>query len=192
MRKITLRDTRRVPVGVVVLAVAAVVVLVVLVLLYTLVSGYIGGTGSAPMALSFTSTGFFRNAHVTDINFTVIASQGLTAGQVGFEIVPASGGTPIPVGVVSSDTKAGCTEGNPFGGCGAGNGTPGSWYLVITDSSANVRAIFDVSRWIVGADLQLNAPYTLTILSATSYIGSGDALQAYGLGSSSVSGSVSL
>jgi hypothetical protein len=193
MRQITHRDVGRVSAGVVVgLLIVAIIVLILAVALYTLTSGYIGAGAAAPWTLSFASTGFFRNANVTDINFTVIATTGLTAGQVGFKIIPAGASNPIPVGIASSNTKAGCTEGNPFGGCGAGNGTPGSWYLVITDSSANVRAVFDRFGWIAGDNLQLSASYTLTVVSATSYIGSGDVLQAYGLAGNVGSGSVSL
>jgi len=177
---------------VVVLIIIVLVIVAIAVMLNVLVSGYLGSTGAKPSTLSFAYTGFFRNANVTDINFTVVTSEYLTAGQVGFKLIPASGGLAIPAGTVSSNTKAGCTDGNPFEGCGAGNGTAGSWYIVITDSSANVRAVFDTQGWIVGYNLQLSASYTLTILSATSYIGTGDDLQVYGLGGSTVSGSVDL
>jgi hypothetical protein len=196
MRQDSYGDARRVPVGVSAIVLVIIVVIVLLVLaaiLYTMTSGYLGSTGARPTSLGFATTGFFRNANVTDINFTITSTSGLiTAGQVGFKLIPATGGLAIPVGIVSSNTRAGCTVGNPFGGCGAGNGTPGSWYLVITDSSANVRAVYDASGWIEGAALQLSASYTLTLVSATSYIGTDDALQVYGLGGSTVSGEVTL
>jgi hypothetical protein len=193
MRHFTRNDVRGSAGGVAAaVLLVVIIVLVVAFMLYTMSTGYLGSTGAKPNTLSFASTGFFRNADVTDINFTMFSEGGLTAGQVGFKIVPATGGEPVPVGVVSSNTKAGCTVGNPFEGCGAGNGTAGSWYIVITDSSANVRAVFDTLGWIAGSNLQLSTSYTLTIVSAASYIDSGDYLQVYGLGGSTVSGDVSL
>ncbi len=164
---------------------------IVLVMLYTLESGYLKGTGSAPQSLAFASTGFFRNSQVTDINFSMSASQGLVTNDIVFKIVTPSG-TPVPVGNVSSVTSVGCTEGHPFNGCGPGNVPYGSWYIAITDSATNVRALFDAAGWVFGSDLPLGPGYTLTIVSATSYIGSGDELEVIGAGGVSVSGGVSL
>lgn len=188
------KATRRAVEGIWVVVVAAVLILLLLLFLlalYVLTSGYISGGAPAPSTLGFTDTGFFRNAHVTDINFTVSASSGLKTGQVGFKLL-LSDGAGVPLGIVGSNTKAGCTEGNPFGGCGPGNGTYGSWYLVMTDSSAIVMAVYDASGWIFGNTTTFDDSYTLTVVSAVSYIGSGDDLEAFGLGSGSVSGSTTL
>jgi hypothetical protein len=187
MRSITHIDVGKNSAGVVVVVVVVFVFLFLVAMLYTLTSGYMTGSSSAPKSFSFTSTGFFRNVNVTDMNFSVSSSAGLTTASVGLKILTTSGSA-VPVGIASSNTRVGCTQGNPFGGCGVGNGTRGSWYAVITDSSANVEAVYDVNGWIVGGDIGVSYTYTLTIVSATSYIGSGDTLSAYGLGSSSVSG----
>ena len=160
--------------------------------LYILISG-LGSTGSKPYSIGFGQGSPSQAGATYYDNFTMSSTSGLTTGILGFKITTASGasvpgagaaaGTDCVVGdsVISSTTNSGCLA--PTSG----------WYLVISSDTGTIQAIYTptaTSPWT--GSTTISSSQTLSLVTGSQLAGSGDSLAAFGTGSSSVSGSVTL
>ena len=188
------------PIIATILLVAITVVLAAV--LYILVSGYIGGTGSKP--LSFSPSGSTPSTAGTGSTtsyydtLSVSASSGLTTAEFGLKIVGISGSAIVPGAPPSASS---CAAGSTFteaplgtagaSDCPAVTGTGGTgWYAVLVDSSGKIVATYSGSSWSSTATVSNSD--TLVLVCSVQLAGSGDTLSAFGVGGSSVSGSVTL
>ena len=187
------------PIIATILLVAITVVLAAV--LYILVSGYIGGTGSKP--LSFSPSGSTPSTAGTGSStsyydtLSVSASSGLTTAEFGLKITGVTGSV---ITAYSGTLPTGCTAGSSFieagqnstslGDCPAA-GVTHAWYAVLVDSSGNIVATYSSGAW--SATVTVSNSDTLVLVNNGGQLaGSGDTLSAFGVGGSSVSGSVTL
>ena len=186
------------PIIATILLVAITVVLAAV--LYILVSGYIGGTGSKP--LSFSPSGSTPSTAGTSTStsyydtLSVSASSGLTTAEFGLKITGVTGSV---IAAYSGTLPTSCTAGSIFseatqnsttGNCPAA-GVTHAWYAVLVDSSGNIVATYSSGAW--SATVTVSNSDTLVLVNNGGQLaGSGDTLSAFGVGGSSVSGSVTL
>ena len=154
------------------------ITVVIAAVLYVLVSGYIGGAGSAPKSIelanpsgasgtttvptgcTFTGSGSPAKDYA-DAFSSVTANGGLTTAQFGFKIV-ATAGTPVVLDCV-----------------------------VLYDASNTPKAVYTPSSTSWSTTVTVQNSYSATFYFATDPTGTGDTIQAFGLGSNSVSGGYS-
>ena len=186
------------PIIATILLVAITVVLAAV--LYILVSGYIGGTGSKPLTFSpsgstpSTATGSTGTSYYDTL--AVSASTGLTTADFGLKVSGVTGG--VITGAASVPTT--CTDGSTFtevadnvtsaaGDCAAVS-SHNAWYAVLVSSSGSVVATYSGGSW--SSTQTISNSDTLVLVNGIQLAGSGDTLSAFGVGGSSVSGSVTL
>ena len=182
------------PIIATILLVAITVVLAAV--LYILVSGYIGGTGSKPLSFSPSgSTPSTAGSGSTTSYYdtlAVSASSGLTTAEFGLKIVGVTGSV-NPDYTGTMPTTCAATDTFNESAVGASTGCPAEtsgWYAVLVGSSGTIVATYSGSSW--SATATVSNSDTLVIVSNAQLAGSGDTLSAFGVGGSSVSGSVSL
>jgi hypothetical protein len=111
----------------------------------------------------------------------------VSTNDVGFKIVSAAN-SPIAPG------SATCSGGSELSDCSVPSPT-GSWIAVLQRSAPQVTTAFPTTAgstsWTDPTTLS-GTSFTLTLLSGGNLSGSGDVLEVYGTGGSSVSGQVSL
>ena len=172
------------PIIATILLVAITVVLAAV--LYILISG-LGSTGSKPYQIGFGS-GTPNSPHAGTFydNFTMSSTSGLTTSIFGLKIITATG-SPVVGGTVATT----CVALGPVDQATC-PGPASGWYAVIADTSGNVVSTFSPTSNTWSASVTVSSSQTLVIVSAGILAGSGDSLTAFGTGSSSVSGSITM
>ena len=148
------------------------ITVVIAAVLYVLVSGYLKGTGTAPLSVNLQNPANGKctkaNTPVTGCSGTnayivfssVSASKGVTTSELGFKIIAPSGAS------VS------------FTNC------------VVTYNGVGIAVFNPGSGWD-NSSVPVNASENIVFESPTSLVGSGDDIQAVGLSGASVSGGYS-
>ncbi len=143
------------------------ITVVIAAVLYVLVSGYLKGTGGTPLSIQLANPSYGHQGSGTSVTYfvnfsSVTGSSGMTTGDFGFKVVNVNGNTVKWTSATLVNS----------GGVAVANFTSGgtSW-----DNTVSIGS---------GSSLVFN-------FGATNAQGSGDTIQAFGLGSSSVSGGFS-
>ena len=102
--------------------------------------------------------------------------------------VTAAGGEAQP----TSAASAGCTVGAVYLAGTTCTGTPGSWYAVLVNAVGTIVALYAGTTPVWSNSVTITAAMTLNVISGSPYDGQGYTLSAYGTGSTSVTGEVSL
>jgi flagellin-like protein len=140
------------------------ITVVIAAVLYVLVSGYLKGTGGSPLTIQLANPSYAKSKGGTYfVNFSsVTGSSGMTTGDFGFKVVTVNGNT-VTWTSATLINSAGVKVANFTAG-----GT--SWDNTVSIGSGSSISFF---------------------MGASNTQGSGDTIQAFGLGSSSVSGGYS-
>ncbi len=175
------------PIIATILLVAITVVLAAV--LYVLISGLTGSSASAPISLApvvqQSGVGGSGSTWYVPVGLTPSASVATTA--FGLK-VQSSGGTILPVAAAVGGT---CAVGGTYTAGSTCTGVTGFWYGVLTNASGKIVAIYLSAGWSSSVTVTGGA-FTLNVISQIALDGQGYTLNAYGTGSASVSGSVTL
>jgi flagellin-like protein len=177
------------PIIATILLVAITVVLAAV--LYVLISGLTHGGGSVPYSISMGSPSWSS----TNPDYGTItisgSSGGLTTALFGLSISTLSG-SPVAVGTAAPATCKWVKAGTPYSTTNCGAGT-GNWYVVLFyTGNGSIADVYVAGAWASGTPtVAINAgAETLVVIGTESLLqSSGDTLNAFGTGSSSVSGS---
>jgi flagellin-like protein len=180
------------PIIATILLVAITVVLAAV--LYVLISGLVGSTASAPITLAPSvvpgTPGGNTSTWYVPVGLTPSASIATTT--FGLKITTTSGTAAMATAAVGSNCKV--NKAYTAGTTCAGTGAAG-WYGVLTASNGTIMALYTSSSgtgtWSASVTISGGA-WTVNIITPTQYDGNGYTLTAYGTGSTSVSGQVSL
>jgi len=179
------------PIIATILLVAITVVLAAV--LYVLISGLTKTGASTPYSLGMGISGTSGPAGTPAsyyVTLSLAPTTGLTTGIMGMSVVNINGATQV-----NTAASANCINGaaSPQTNC-LGTAASG-WYGVLVSSGGTVVATWAGGAWGAlgtATTIPLTGAYTLIIVSEALYDGNGYTLSAYGTGSSTVSGSVSL
>jgi len=177
------------PIIATILLVAITVVLAAV--LYVLISGLTSSTATAPVslapAINPSSTGGSGSTWYVSVGINPTAQ--IATSQFGLKVTTSSATAPL----AGAAAPAGCTAtGTPAYTAGTTcTGVAGNWYAVLTNAIGNIVSIYTSAGWSVSVTVS-GGSYTLNIISAVVYDGAGYTLSAFGTGSASVSGQVSL
>ena len=176
------------PIIATILLVAITVVLAAV--LYVLVSGLTSHGASVPYSISYTSQSASGSGTTYWDTMAITPTNGLTTSAFGMKINLIGGGTlplgGVPAGCVftTAPTQSICT------------GVTGDWYgVLMSATSSTPAAMYSSVGWTYPSGVTtvaLNNGYTLIVVTASSVSGSGDTINAFSTGTSSVSGSGSL
>ena len=195
-RRTARRNARGVsPIIATILLVAITVVLAAV--LYVLVSGLTKTGVSTPYELGMGET----SATGSGTNYTIVVSMspttGLTTSLFGLKIVTV-GGTTMTVGTVPSGCHPDTTLVAAQAAC---TGVASGYFVLLLNPSGFLAGTFGKNattgnvQWNYASGtttLALNGGFTFWVLSQSSLTGAGNVMTAYGTGTSSVSGTVSL
>jgi len=181
------------PIIATILLVAITVVLAAV--LYVLISGLTKTGASTPYELGMQETGSTGSGNSYTIFIAISPTTGLTTSAFGLKVVTVSG-TTAAVGTVPTSCGPKATLAAPQAAC---IGVTTGWYALLLNSQGYLAGVFGTNSsitWNYGLSgattVPLNGGYTVQIISYTSITGIGDTMQAYGLGTSSVSGQATL
>ncbi len=177
------------PIIATILLVAITVVLAAV--LYVLISGLTGSTAAAPISLApaLTGSGGSGTTWYVDVGVTPSASVATTA--FGLKVTTTSATAPVATATAITTAAAACVTGATYTAGTTCKGVTGDWYAVLTNATGGLVAIYSSTGWGTSVTIT-GGSYTLNIISASQYDGNGYTLSAYGTGSASISGSVSL
>jgi flagellin-like protein len=159
--------------------------------LYVLISGLTGSTAAAPMSLAPSVTGTGGGGHDWYVNVGLNPSASVATSAFALRVTTSS--STIPAGANPQGTKCavGPTTPTSYNTTNCPGPTAAGWYAVLTNSSGDVVSVFANVTWSASATVS-GGSYTLIVCSYSQYADSGYKLAAYGTGSASVTGSVSL
>jgi len=181
------------PIIATILLVAITVVLAAV--LYVLISGLTKTGASTPYELGMQETGSTGSGTAYTIFVALSPTTGLTTSAFGLRVLTVSG---VANTVEAPPTGCGpkATLAAPQAACA---GVAGGWFAMLLNSQGYLVAVFGANTsasWNYGLSgattVALNGGYTLQILTQTSFTGIGNTIQAYGVGTSSVSGQATL
>ena len=173
------------PIIATILLVAITVVLAAV--LYVLVSGLTKTSTSTPYELGMAETG--SNTGTTDtVILALTPTAGLATSMFGLKITTVSGSTlatvAVPAACANAVTTSTCV------------GVAGGWYaLLVTGGKVSATWGNATAVWgnLGGAGtIALNGGYQLWVVTTTVYTGASNSISAYGISTSSVSGSAYL
>ncbi len=176
------------PIIATILLVAITVVLAAV--LYVLISGLTGSSASAPISLApvVQSSGVGGSGTTWYVPVGLTPSASIATTAFGLK-VQSSGGTVL--GLAGSASGGSCSPTNAYVAGTTCAGVAASWYGVLTNATGKIVAIYTSGGWSSSVTITGGA-YTLNVISATALDGQGFTLSAYGTGSASVSGTVTL
>lgn len=176
------------PIIATILLVAITVVLAAV--LYVLVSGLTKTGASTPYSMGFAEQSASGSGTTWQVVLSISPTTGLTTGAVGLQVLNVNSVSQTPEAPPAA-CKAYITAYSTT--C---TGVSGGWYAVLVASNGTVAATYGTAGWSgFGSGvttIALNSGDTMIVVSAVVYTGNGYSIQAYGTGTSSVSGSAIL
>ena len=146
------------------------------------------GTPSYTLGLAGESSAY--RDHVYIVNLTITAPSGLSTGVMGLRVL-----TPANATVPSGGAPGACDGGTPFYQCLAVSTNLTGWVVLLMSLGGDILAAYPSPAGSTAWNSNL-VPFmdagSLSILSPFPLTGSHDTLEAFGTGSSTVSGSATL